>query len=426
MTARPQHFWAFCANPRYHRIEDAIRECQLDGWNVQREDACVSDHTLIRLGHSVLRNTSRFSGRVRVRGRLRGKCEAWCDLEGDERVFGGCPDIAVVAMWLVDDGVCQQRKRREVWVSWRGGHAVLLEGGGHEAEGDAARQAATEIGEHAFGQCPHDALHDAEVRVLHGDLTNGPSEVGYLWNAIDLKLGDGAEESRGAGEGGIGNGSGEGTCAGDGGGGEILPLAGEVMPPRFLLAKGMEVIDGGDELGDAPAADTREEEVDASGDVVLELGPGVCQLPIFDGVTDGPPILVDRARLTRWRGTPVRGGGKHLRMGAVHDGSRLAEDFEVEWLGVAVPGSEIGGRTHDFDHGISPFGVRVLAWELRERTSVPKGRAGPKVWSGGHQCITLGVFAAPALPCVHSLRLPASPLHLYTREDDPSRATSHA
>jgi predicted RNA-binding protein with PUA-like domain len=47
MTERTQRFWAFCANPDYYRIEDAVAEVEFDNWVTKGSDIRAGDRAVI-------------------------------------------------------------------------------------------------------------------------------------------------------------------------------------------------------------------------------------------------------------------------------------------------------------------------------------------------------------------------------------------
>jgi uncharacterized protein DUF3883/EVE domain-containing protein len=47
MSERDRHYWAFCANPKYYRIAEAVRDLQIDSWTVPRGDVRTGDRAVI-------------------------------------------------------------------------------------------------------------------------------------------------------------------------------------------------------------------------------------------------------------------------------------------------------------------------------------------------------------------------------------------
>jgi hypothetical protein len=41
------NYWAFSGNPRYYRVEDAVRELKVDFWTVPNRDAQAGDRVII-------------------------------------------------------------------------------------------------------------------------------------------------------------------------------------------------------------------------------------------------------------------------------------------------------------------------------------------------------------------------------------------
>jgi hypothetical protein len=47
LPQQQQQYWAFCANPDNYRIEDAVRELEIDSWNVPNGDVRAGDRAII-------------------------------------------------------------------------------------------------------------------------------------------------------------------------------------------------------------------------------------------------------------------------------------------------------------------------------------------------------------------------------------------